>query len=63
MAPLIKRGWSFAQDRRLIELAASSKSLEAVAKLFGRKPEAVARSARRLGVSLKPQAALEAKRK
>jgi hypothetical protein len=44
---------SFAKDRQLIQLAGSLKSLEAVAKHLGRKPESVARSAKRLGVSLK----------
>jgi hypothetical protein len=44
---------SFAEDRRLIQLAGSLKSLEAVSKRLGRKPEAVAKMAKRLGVSLK----------
>jgi hypothetical protein len=44
---------SFADDRRLIELAASLKSLDAIAKKLGRKPEVVAKAAKRLGVSLK----------
>jgi hypothetical protein len=44
---------SFADDRRLIRLAGSLKSLEAVATHLGRKPEAVAKTAKRLGVSLK----------
>jgi hypothetical protein len=44
---------SFADDRRLIQLAASLKSLEAVAKQLGKDPKAVAKSAKRLGISLK----------
>jgi hypothetical protein len=44
---------SLAEDRRLIQLAGSLKSLEAAAKELGRKPASVAKSARRLGVSLK----------
>jgi hypothetical protein len=44
---------SFAADRRLIALAGTLKSLEAVADALGRNPEAVAKSAKRLGVSLK----------
>jgi hypothetical protein len=44
---------SFADDRRLIQLAASLKSLEAVAKQLGKDPKAVAKTAKRLGVSLK----------
>jgi hypothetical protein len=54
---------SFAEDRRLIQLAGSLKSLEAVAKQLGRKPEAVAKSAKRLGVSLKSGARPKAKPK
>jgi hypothetical protein len=44
---------SFADDSRLIQLAASLKSIEAVAKHLGRDPKAVAKAAKRLGVSLK----------
>jgi hypothetical protein len=44
---------SFADDRRLIQLAASLKSLEAVAKQLGKDPKVVAKAAKRLGVSLK----------
>jgi hypothetical protein len=57
------KGWSYAQDRRLIELASSSKSLERVAKQLNRKPEAVARTARRLGVFLKRNTAAKPKSK
>jgi hypothetical protein len=44
---------SFADDRRLIQLAASLKSLESVAKQLGKDPKAVAKTAKRLGVSLR----------
>jgi hypothetical protein len=54
MALGIMPKWSYSDDRRLIQLASSTKSLEVVAKKLDRKPEAVARSAKRLGVSLKP---------
>jgi hypothetical protein len=50
MAVRAKRGQSFAADRRLAEVAEKHKSLEAAAKALGRKPESVAKSARRLGV-------------
>ena len=64
MAARGKRGGqSFAADRRLIVLSASLKSLEAIAKALGRTPESVARSAKRLGVSLKSEGGLKAKRK
>jgi hypothetical protein len=55
--------WSFSDDRRLIALAGSLKSLEAVATELGRKPGTVAKVARRLGVSLKSQGASKAKDK
>jgi len=54
-----KRGRSFADERRLIALAASLRSLEAVAKALGRTPQSVAKSAKRLGVSLKSQGGLK----
>ena len=63
MAALGKRGGqSFAADRRLIVLSASLKSPEAIAKALGRTPESVAKSARRIGVSLKSRGSLKAKR-
>jgi hypothetical protein len=56
-----KTRWSFAEDRRLIQLAASLKSLEAVADELELPPKNVARTAKRLGVSLKSGAGLKAK--
>jgi hypothetical protein len=53
---------SFADDRRLIQLAASLKSLEAVAKQFGKKPNTVAKAAKRLGLNLKTAGRLKAKK-
>jgi hypothetical protein len=41
---------SFANDRRLIQLASSLDSLEAVAKRLGRKPKAVVKAAKRLNL-------------
>jgi hypothetical protein len=61
MAVRRKGGRSFAEDRRLIALAGSLKSLEAVASELGRNPEAVARSAKRLGISLKSRDSLRAR--
>jgi hypothetical protein len=52
---MARRPWSFKEDRRLMELAKSSVSLEEAAKLLGRTPEAVKRMALRLGLSLKPK--------
>jgi hypothetical protein len=54
-----KPSWSFAEQRRLIELARASKSLEEVAKLTGRKPGSIKKVALRLGISFKPDAKKE----
>jgi hypothetical protein len=48
-----KGQWSFAEDRRLIQLAASLKTLEAVADEMRRTHKSIARIAKRLGLSLK----------
>jgi hypothetical protein len=53
---MVKRRWSFKDDRRLMELARSSTSLEEVVKQTGRSPEAIKRAAMRLGISFKSQA-------
>jgi hypothetical protein len=45
-------GWSFKQERRVLELAAQSKSPEEIANLMSRSPEAIRKAAIRLGVSL-----------
>ena len=45
--------WSYAEDRRLLEFAASSKSLEEIALLMKRSPAAVYKVALRLGVFLR----------
>jgi hypothetical protein len=58
----IKRHWAFADDRRLLQHAASSKSLEMVAKQMSRDPAIVAKRAKRLGVSLKASDRLKAKK-
>lgn len=50
---MARRPWSFKEDRRLMELAKSSTSLEEAAKLLGRSPDAVKRMALRLGLALK----------
>ena len=50
---MARRPWSFKEDRRLMEMAKSSISLEEAAKQLGRTPEAVKRMALRLGLSLK----------
>jgi hypothetical protein len=47
------RSWSFADDRRVIELAKASKSLEEAARIMKRTPERIRKVSIRLGVSLK----------
>ena len=54
---MARKPWSFKEDRRLMELAKSSVSLEEAAKQLGRSPEAIKRMATRLGLSIKPRAA------
>ncbi|MDE5445708.1 hypothetical protein GWG65_30730 [Bradyrhizobium sp. CSA207] len=50
---MARKPWSFKEDRRLMELAKSSASLEEAAKQLGRSPDAIKRMALRLGLSLK----------
>jgi len=55
MARKLKQArWSYAEDRRLLELAKSSKSPEEIARLMNRSPAAVYKMAIRLGVPLRP---------
>jgi hypothetical protein len=57
---MARKPWSFKEDRRLMELAKSSTSLEEAAKQLGRTPDAVKRMALRLGLSLKPKSGKKA---
>ena len=50
---MARKPWSFKEDRRLMELARNSKSLEDAAKILGRSPDAIKRMALRLGLSIK----------
>jgi hypothetical protein len=50
---VVNKRWSYADDRRLIQLAASSKSIKAIADEMNRPPERVTQMALRLGISLK----------
>jgi hypothetical protein len=63
MAVRSKGSRSFAEERRLIALAASLNSLEAVANALGRSPQSIAKSAKRLGVYLKSKGGMKAKGK
>ena len=53
---MARKPWSFKEDRRLMELARTSTSLEEAAKQLGRSPHAIKRIALRLGLSLKSKA-------
>jgi hypothetical protein len=57
-----KTQWSFPKDRRLIQLAATLKSLEAVADEMKLTSKNVARTAKRLGISLKRDSGPKAKK-
>jgi hypothetical protein len=48
-----KHRWSYAEDRRVLELGAQSKSAEEIAALMNRSPEAIHKVAIRLGISLR----------
>ncbi len=54
---MARKPWSFKEDRRLMELAKSSITLEQAAKQLGRSPEAIKRMALRLGLALKSRMA------
>ena len=47
------RSWSFAHDRRVIELAKAKKSLEEAARIMDRTPDRIRKVSMRLGVSFK----------
>jgi DNA-directed RNA polymerase sigma subunit (sigma70/sigma32) len=50
---MARKSWSFADDRRVIELAKEKKSLEEVAQIMNRTPERIRKVAMRLGVSFR----------
>ena len=49
----MRKSWSYADDRRVIELAKASKSLPEVARIMKRTPERTRKVSIRLGVSFK----------
>ena len=54
---MIRRGWSYKEDRRLSELAGSGKTLEQIAKSMDRTPDGIRKRSIRLGISIKSKAA------
>ena len=51
---MVRKSWSYASDRRVIELAKAPKSLEESARIMKPTPERI-RKAMRLGVSFKTE--------
>jgi hypothetical protein len=49
-------GWSYKEDRRLLELAKSGKTLEQIVKAMARRPDAIRNRSIRLGLSIKSKA-------
>jgi hypothetical protein len=54
---MVRKGWSYKEDRRLSELAGSGKTLEQIAKAMDRTPDFVRNRSLRLGISIKSKAA------
>jgi hypothetical protein len=59
----MRKGWSFKDDRRVIELAKASKTLEEIAKTMNRTPDRIREVAMRLGVSVKSKTPKKSKTK
>jgi DNA repair ATPase RecN len=59
---VVNRRWSYAEDRRFIQIAVSSRSLKAIAHEMNRTPERVVQMAMRLGIPLKSAAKLSPSR-
>jgi DNA-directed RNA polymerase sigma subunit (sigma70/sigma32) len=49
----MSKGWSFKDDRRVMELARSSKTLDEIAKAMDVTPDRIRKVAVRLGVSVR----------
>jgi len=47
---MIRKGWSYKEDRRLSELAGSGKTLEQIAKVMDRTPDGIRNRSIRLGL-------------
>ena len=52
---VMRKGWSFKDDRRVMELVKASKTLKEIARIMKRTPDRLPRVAMRLGVSVKSQ--------
>jgi hypothetical protein len=49
----MQRSWAFKDDRRVMELAKASRTLEDIAKAMDRSPDRIRKVAMRLGLSIK----------
>jgi hypothetical protein len=49
----MQRSWAFKDDRRVMELAKASRTLEEIAKAMDRSPDRIRKVAIRLGLSIK----------
>ena len=49
---MVRKSWSFKEERRLLELARTEKTLEQIARALDRSPDSVRKSARQLGASI-----------
>ena len=54
---MIRKGWSYKEDRRLSELAGSGKTLEQIAKAMDRTPGGIRNRSIQLGLSIKSKVA------
>jgi len=54
---MVRKGWSYKEDRRLSELAGSGKTLEQIVKTMGRTPNGIWNRSLRLGLSIKSKSA------
>ncbi len=59
---MIRKGWSYKEDRRLSELAGSGKTLEQIAKVMDRTPDGIRNRSIRLGVPIRSKPAIRKKR-
>jgi hypothetical protein len=60
---MVRKTWSFKEDRRLVEIARSTRELDKAAKLMERPPETIKKRAMRLGLSFKPKASVKKARR
>jgi hypothetical protein len=60
---MVRKTWSFKDDRRLVEIARSTPEVDKAAKLMERPPETIKKRAMRLGLSFKSKASVKKTRR